>query len=225
MLSPQTVRELLEPFKIQLSETDIDKILRYLDLLLRWNQKINLTSIRGPEECLSRHFGESFALSRLIPLQGRLLDIGSGAGFPGLALKLISPRLDVVLLEPVAKKRAFLKEVGRVCGLEPVRVVGERLEDFSRHADPHSFDIITARAVGGIERLVPAAIGLLGHGGYLCLWLGSRQVEGISRIARRIEWVDPWPVPGSHERVIRVGRFTGEADDQHVCNQRNMNKD
>src|SRR5579885_3761947 len=89
MLSPETVRELLEPFSIQLSEADIDKIQQYVDLLLRWNQKINLTSIRTPEECLTRHFGESFLLARMFPLQGRLLDIGSGAGFPGLALKLI----------------------------------------------------------------------------------------------------------------------------------------
>ena len=206
MLSPETVRELLEPFSIQLLEADIDKILLYLDLLLRWNQKINLTSIRTPEECLTRHFGESFLLARMFPLQGRLLDIGSGAGFPGLALKLISPDLAVVLLEPVAKKRAFLKEVARVCGLGPIGVRGERFEDFSRHAKPHSFDIITARAVGGLEKLVPLAIDLLNPGGRLCLWIGRQKVREVMQMKLYLQWAEPLKIPGSEERVILAGR-------------------
>ncbi|MGH9403017.1 MAG: 16S rRNA (guanine(527)-N(7))-methyltransferase RsmG, partial [Terriglobia bacterium] len=85
----------------------------YLGLLLRWNEKINLTAIRTPEECVTRHFAESLFLARHEQLNGRLLDIGSGAGFPGLALKVAVPELAVTLLEPVAKKRAFLKEVVR----------------------------------------------------------------------------------------------------------------
>jgi 16S rRNA (guanine527-N7)-methyltransferase len=207
MLSPQTVRELLKPFDVQLSGTDLDKIQQYLDLLLRWNRKINLTSVRTPEECLTRHFGESFLLARLFPLVGRLLDIGSGAGFPGLALKLISPNLEVVLLEPVAKKRAFLKEAARICGLDRVRVVGERLEDFSRHEDSRSFDIITARAVGGLEKLVPLAAGLLRPAGRLCLWVGRQQVKKIVQENSGFQWMEPLAIPGSNERVILVGRL------------------
>ena len=98
-------------------------------LLLRWNEKINLTAIRNPAECVTRHFGESLFLAHHVNLQGSLLDIGSGAGFPGLALKIVFPELSVTLLEPVTKKRAFLKEAARVCGFSQVSVRGERLEE------------------------------------------------------------------------------------------------
>ena len=130
MMDEATVRRLLEPFGIDLSADQTSQLVAYLELLLRWNKKINLTGIRDGESCVSRHFGESLYLGRWVRLNGRLLDIGSGAGFPGLSLKIIFPDLSVTLLEPVAKKRAFLKEVARVCGMDLVEVRGERLEDF-----------------------------------------------------------------------------------------------
>ena len=132
MLDETRLRQLLEPFGLDLSSTQLGQTLAYLHLLLHWNQKINLTAIRNPEECVTRHFGESLFLARHVQLRGDLLDIGSGAGFPGLALKIASPEIPVTLLEPVAKKRAFLKEVARVCGFHQVAVRGERLEDLVR---------------------------------------------------------------------------------------------
>lgn len=193
------------PFDISLSGETIDNLAVYLDLLLRWNQKINLTSIRTPEECITRHFGESFLISQAVLLRGRLLDIGSGAGFPGLAVKLIAPDLEVVLLEPVAKKRAFLKEAARVCGMGSVQAVGSRLEEFCQTEQPQSFDIITVRAVGGLESLVSLAMGLLKSGGHLCLWVGSQQVKEIRDTNPDLQWLEPVKVPLSHERVILVG--------------------
>ena len=83
MLSNHAVHKLLKPYELGLSDSQIDKVLVYLNLLLRWNEKINLTAIRTPEECITRHFAESFLLSKAIPLTGSLMDIGSGAGFPG----------------------------------------------------------------------------------------------------------------------------------------------
>ena len=125
------LRQLLEPFGVDLSSAQADQILAYLHLLLRWNEKINLTAIRDPEECVTRHFGESLFLAGHRQLHGDLLDIGSGAGFPGLALKIVFPGISVTLLEPVAKKRAFLKEAARACGFSQVAVRGERLEEFA----------------------------------------------------------------------------------------------
>src|ERR1039458_3252543 len=119
----------LEPFlNRELTPAQLDQISTYIDLLQRWNARINLTAIRDPEEAVTRHFGESLFLARHVPLQGSLLDIGSGAGFPGLALKIVFPDLSVTLLEPVTKKRAFLKEAARVCGFTQVTVRGQRLE-------------------------------------------------------------------------------------------------
>lgn len=196
---------MLAPFDISISDEEVDNLIAYVDLLLRWNQKINLTSISTPEECITRHFGESFLASRLLELRGSLLDIGSGAGFPGLALKLISSQLDVVLLEPIAKKRAFLKEVARACGMVTVQVIGSRLDEFVLAEPGKTFNIITARAVGGLELLVPAATALLRPDGHLCLWLGSQQVQKIQRANPELQWLEPMPIPLSQDRVILAG--------------------
>jgi 16S rRNA (guanine527-N7)-methyltransferase len=205
MLDRNIVRELLFPFDISVSEETIDRLLLYLDLLIRWNRKINLTAIGAPEECVTRHFGESFIISSAVPLNGRLLDIGSGAGFPGLAAKLIAPDLKVVLLEPVAKKRAFLKEVVRACGMSSVQVFGERLDGFAHTQEPPSFDLITTRAVGGLESLVPKATVLLKSGGHLCLWVGGHQIRGIREANPDLEWQNPLRIPLSHNRFILTG--------------------
>lgn len=205
MTSRNKARELLAPFEIGISDAGIDKLIVYVDLLLRWNRKINLTSISTPEEIITRHFGESFLLSRMVEMRGCVLDIGSGAGFPGLALKLTAPNLEVVLLEPVAKKRAFLKEVARACDMGPIEVIGSRLEEFACAEKARTFELITARAIGGLELLVPAAEGLLCPDGRLCLWLGTQQVRGILGTDTGLEWQKPRGIPLSHGRVIVVG--------------------
>lgn len=205
MISRDSTRRLLDPFGVSISDEGVEKLITYLGLLLRWNQKINLTSISTAEECITRHFGESFLVSHQVPLRGRLLDIGSGAGFPGLALKLIAPELEVLLLEPVSKKRAFLKEVSRICRMDSVQVTGSRLERFAGAEDGRSFDIITARAVGGLESIAATAKALLGPRAHLCLWLGKQQVQGIQQANLDLKWAEPEAIPLSQNRVILVG--------------------
>lgn len=203
MLTEDQVAELLTPYELQLTSHQLGLLVTYLELLLTWNRKINLTAIRDPEECVTRHFGESLYLARWVGLEGALLDIGSGAGFPGLALKIAFPALIVTLLEPVAKKRAFMKEVARACGMEAVEVRGERLEDFAGR--PASFDAATSRAVGGLERLIPAAARLLKPGGRLALWLTHGHGEGLARIQSAIEWGAPIRLPLAQQREIWIG--------------------
>lgn len=210
MLTRENIRDSLSPFIDAISDEALDRLLAYLQLLLRWNRKINLTSISTAEDCVTRHFGESFLVSRMVSLRGRLLDIGSGAGFPGLALKLIAPNLRVVLLEPVGKKRAFLKEAARTCGMTSVQVDARRLEEFSRSEEAGSFDIITVRAVGGLESLIPAATTLLNSEGCLCLWVGSGQVKGIRDQNPALQWQESLAIPLSDERQLLVGRRSGE---------------
>lgn len=210
MLDRNAVRKLLGPFDVTLTDDNVDKLLKYLDLLLRWNKKINLTAIRTPEECITRHFGESFFLSRVVPVNGRLLDIGSGAGFPGLALKLLVPDLEIVLLEPVSKKRAFLKEVSRACSMSSVSVLGSRIQDFLDQESVHSFDLVTIRALGGLKSAVLAAAHLIKHDGRLCLWVGARQLDEIQRTDSGLRWREPVPIPLSLERYILAGGLETE---------------
>lgn len=189
------LRKLLEPFGLDLSSVQQEQILAYLQLLLRWNEKINLTAVRDPEECVTRHFGESLFIAGHYQLQGDLLDIGSGAGFPGLALKIVFPGISVTLLEPVAKKRAFLKEAVRVCGFTQVEVRGERLEALASANPLQVFNFSTMRAVGNLELLVPLAARCLNPGGNLLLWLSQDQAAGLADIESGLTWSKPLPIP------------------------------
>jgi 16S rRNA (guanine527-N7)-methyltransferase len=215
MLSGAEVRRLLDPFELTLSEDQIAQVVAYLELLLRWNGKINLTSIRDSAECVSRQFGESLYLGRCVDLRGKLLDIGSGAGFPGLCLKILFPLLAVTLLEPVAKKRGFLKEAARVCGMSGVEVRRERLEEFAGVAGAvETYDAATARAVGNLRELVPLAAKCLVAGGRLYLWLSRQQATKLGYRFGGVERVKSLPVPGGGQGEIwwgergRPERFT-----------------
>jgi 16S rRNA (guanine527-N7)-methyltransferase len=205
VLDETRLRQLLKPFGLDLSSPQADQTLTYLHLLLRWNQKINLTAIRDPEECVTRHFGESLFLARHIELHGGLLDIGSGAGFPGLALKIAVPGISVTLLEPVAKKRAFLKEAARACGLGQVDVRGERLEDLVRATPAPVFDFVSMRAVGNLDVLVPLAAQCLKPNGNLLLWLTQDQAAGLAGIESSLTWSEPLPIPLTRTGVIYRG--------------------
>jgi len=206
VLSETEVRELLVPFGLNLSPVEVSKLLAYLELLLSWNRRINLVSVTSPQECLTRHFGESLYLACWHRLHGRLLDVGSGAGFPGLALKIVFPDLATTLLEPVAKKRAFLKEVARECGFASVEVRRERLEDYARTQPEARFDCVTARAVGGIAKLIQLAAGHLEPSGLVCLWLGSKDSAVLVRDSPQIVWEGPIRIPLSRQREILCGR-------------------
>jgi 16S rRNA (guanine527-N7)-methyltransferase len=210
MLSENRLREVLRPFALELSDNQTRQILAYLTLLMRWNEKINLTAIRDEEEAAARHFGESLFVSRHLALQGRLLDIGSGAGFPGLALKIAFPELAVTLLEPVTKKRAFLKETARVCGFSQVEVRPDRLQDFLR-TGPEAFDVATMRAVGDLEALVPLGARSLKPSGQMLLWLGHDQAADLKKIESGLVWAEPIPIPTTRSGEIwRGSKLSGK---------------
>ncbi len=211
MLTDSSIRTLLEPFGLALTTEQVGQLKIYLDLLLRWNRRINLTSIRNPEECVTRHFGESLYISRLMKLEGSLLDVGSGAGFPGLAIKIVFPTVSTTLLEPISKKRAFLKEVVRACGMDSVQVRSERVEEFL--SENSVFETVTARAVGRLDRLIPAAARCLKPGGRVCLWLSLEQLPALGKTLAPIRWSDPVSLPLSHQRVIVIGESPTPAGD------------
>lgn len=206
MLEEPRLRHLLEPFGLDLTPTQATQTLAYLHLLLRWNEKINLTAIRNEAECVTRHFGESLFIAHHIQPHGNLLDIGSGAGFPGLALKIVFPDLSVTLLEPVTKKRAFLKEAARVCAFDHVAVRGDRLEELASATPAPAFDYATMRAVGNLTELVPLAAQCLKPGGSLLLWLSQEQAGGLTPIDSGLTWMDPLPIPLSRTTEVWWGK-------------------
>ncbi len=142
-LDAARMSQLLEPFYPCPLPLVLSQLSTYLDLLLKWNGRTNLTAIRDPEEIVRRHFGESLFTARHLPPCETLLDLGSGAGFPGVPIQLALPHLRVTLAESQHKKASFLREAVRVLGLRTI-VWGGRAEDLP---DENLFDVVTLRAV------------------------------------------------------------------------------
>jgi len=218
----------------------------YIDMLLRWNSRINLTAVRSPEEIVGRHFGESFFAARhlfppsrpIIPdtqtdqklvssSQGKprqtpdtaitgtaitnphlstAIDVGSGAGFPGLPLKIWAPDIRLVLIESNHKKVAFLREVIRGLTLTDVNVFSGRAEDFVANSpNPSTDNVVTLRAVERFQSVLPTAARLVNPGGRLALLIGHAQVSQAMKLIPSFDWRPPIVIPGSKERVLLVG--------------------
>jgi len=204
MLSNNQIYEALLPFGVQADEALAGAIRRYMELLLRWNAKISLTSITKPSEIIERHFGESlFAINAAGIRGGRLADVGTGAGFPGLALKIALAGLELTLIESNHRKSAFLAEVVRTLGLSGVRILAKRVADIVWE-DPGA-DFVVSRALGSYEELMQWASKSLSADGRVVLWLGLRGSESLLALSGW-SWEKPIPLPLSQERVLLVGR-------------------
>src|SRR3982074_1351079 len=129
-LSDDQIVSALTPFRVQLSSGQIAQTREYVRLLLKWNQSVSLTSVVDPVEIVARHFGESMFVSCLLPVENcRLADLGAGAGFPGLALKIACTNLHITLIESNKRKCAFLSEVVRSLELNSVEILPIRFEE------------------------------------------------------------------------------------------------
>ena len=200
-LKEAEVRAALEPFGIEVGVRLAEQIRIYVRTLLFWNQKVNLTTVTEPQEILTRHFGESmFGAQFLGRRDGVLADVGSGAGFPGLALKLACPALRVKLIEPTIKKAVFLSEVVRALELSGVEVVKERTERIRGLGA----DVVTARAVGELAVLLGWAGDAVVARGQVLLWLGAADAEQCRRTPGW-EWAEPALIPLSGNRVVLSG--------------------
>jgi 16S rRNA (guanine527-N7)-methyltransferase len=203
-LSERTIRAALGEFGVAVSEDQVHKIQQYTEILLTWNEKLNLTAIREPLDMLNRHFCESMHAGVSVPVEkGRLADVGSGAGFPGLPLKILRPDLDVFLIESNIKKATFLAEVIRELGLENTRVLVSRYQELGEEVAP--LDFVCSRAVGEFGALLEWAGSKRVAAGQVILWIGSRDLEELRRI-KTWEWQEPITVPNSLRRLLLVGK-------------------
>jgi 16S rRNA (guanine527-N7)-methyltransferase len=223
-----------------LSPAQLQAISTYIDILLRWNARINLTAIRDPQQIVTRHFGESFFAARTLfpvgadapsapersqvseasttrnharPEEPRpaaaangisVADLGSGAGFPGLPIRLWAPSISLTLIESNHKKATFLREAARALTLTSVDIITARAESLTSRA----FDVVTLRAVERFETILPVAASLVAPEGRLALLIGSSQFvaaqEHLSRSSPDLKWTTPQPIPLSRTRVLAV---------------------
>ena len=202
-LSADTIRRALGEFQIAVSDLQVLQIQQYTRILLAWNEKINLTSIRDPLEILNRHFCECMYAASTVPVEhGRLADVGSGAGFPGLPLKIIRPELQVFLIESNVKKATFLAEVIRDLGLAGARVLVSRYEELAEEVAP--LDFVCSRALGEFGPFLEWAHSEKVAAKQVILWIGARDLPEIQKI-QSWEWREPIPVPHSLRRLLLVG--------------------
>lgn len=180
-----------------------DRVRAYIALLLHWNQRISLTTVTDPLQILRFHFGESlFAIDQVPIRHGRLADVGSGAGFPAVPIRMALEGLRVTLIESNRKKATFLSEVSRELGLENLDVRASRMEDL---ADSLSdFDFVSARAVAIDDASLLRAEAALKPGGSIVLWLGQQAASDLS-LSKRFHWRSEVKIPGSERRLILVG--------------------
>ena len=213
---------LLAPFlpKSILTQIQTQQLRGYLDLLLRWNQKINLTSVHKADDIVTRHFGESLFLADSVvrteaiateqaaspgPAPRDFVDIGSGAGFPGIPLKIYAPHLRGTLVESHSKKATFLKEVVRTLNLKDIEIFSGRAQELAQPG-ARRFSLVTLRAVERFENVLPVAARLVAQQGRLALLIGAAQVESAQSLLPSFSWQTPRPVPLSRSRVLLIGR-------------------
>jgi 16S rRNA (guanine527-N7)-methyltransferase len=193
----------LEEFKLVANEEQVLQIQQYIRILLQWNDKVNLTAIRDPLEILYRHFCESMYASVAVPVaDGRLADVGSGGGFPGLPLKILRPDLRVFLVESSIKKVTFLAEVTRELGLKDVQVLARRYEELGEEIAP--LDFVCSRALGEFPEFLDWARSPQIAAKQVILWIGARDLPEIQKI-RTWDWDEPVQVPQSLRRLLLVG--------------------
>jgi 16S rRNA (guanine527-N7)-methyltransferase len=173
----------------------------YLSLLLRWNERVNLTAIRDEAGILSRHFVESIACARALPADiTTLLDFGSGAGFPGLPIALCRPEITVTLAESQGKKAAFLREAVRLLNI-PVKVHSERAEILGMQ-----FDCVALRAVDKMALAVESAAKIVRPGGWLAPMTTNAELPALQAVAGvQFSWNSTINLPGGEDRILALG--------------------
>jgi 16S rRNA (guanine527-N7)-methyltransferase len=202
LLHDNTISDTLSAYGVATSPASANSIRVYISMLLRWNGKISLTTVVDPTEILKFHFGESlFAISKVPISHGRLADVGSGAGFPGLPIAMFLSDLEVVLIESNLKKATFLSEVIRELKIVNVSVRRERVEEITENSD---FTFVTARALGQNDQLLRWSSRSLKSKGKVVLWLGEADAASVSN-TKGWQWTNKIPIPESERRVLLVG--------------------
>ena len=177
-----------EKFKIKFNEKQKEQFYMYMNLLLEWNEKINLTAITNPEEIVLKHFIDSITINKYIPQNSYIADIGTGAGFPGIPLKILREDLDIILVDSLNKRVKFLDEVIEKLQLKKINAIHSRAEDFGKNKIyREKFDITTSRAVANLATLSEYLIPLTKIGGKCLCMKGPNVTEEIQGAKKAID--------------------------------------
>ena len=185
----------LEKIGIKPTEKQLKQLEKFYELLIEWNQKINLTRITSKEEVYLKHFYDSLTLNRVVDLKNinNLCDIGTGAGFPGIVLKIIFPNIKITLIDSLQKRVNYLNIVIKELGLEKIEAIHTRGEDFKGN-----FDVVTSRAVANIEKLVNYTMHLVVKDGIFVAMKGDIANELTPEVEQKLN---------KKYKIIKIEKF------------------
>ena len=194
-----------EKIDIKFTEEQLNQFYEYMNLLLEWNEKINLTAITDPSEVILKHFIDSLTINKYIKENSTLADVGTGAGFPGIPLKILRPDLKITLVDSLNKRINFLNEVINKLNLVNIETVHSRIEDFGKDKKYREiFDFVTARAVANLAVLSEYLLPIAKVGGQCVCMKGSSVEEELSNgknaikvLGGKIKNIDEFVLPDS----------------------------
>ncbi len=190
---------------VEISKEQSEKFFKYMNLLLEWNEKINLTAITEPKDIILKHFIDSITIEKYIKDNSKMLDIGTGAGFPGIPVSIIKNNVKITLMDSLNKRIKFLDEVIKENELINVDTIHGRAEELARNEEyREKFDIATSRAVASLNILLEYMIPYVKVGGYCICMKGSNVEEEIEKAKKAlevlhcsIEKIEKFELPGS----------------------------
>ena len=173
----QEIEKYLEELNIELNEKQISDFYKYMKLLIEWNEKMNLTAIIEPKEIILKHFVDSLTINKYIEKNAKLIDIGTGAGFPGIPLKILRPDINVTLVDSLNKRINFLNEVIKEISVEKIETIHSRAEEIGKNIKyREKYDIATSRAVANVATLSEYLIPLVKENGK-CIYMKGPDTE------------------------------------------------
>lgn len=210
--------------KMNINENQAKLFSKYMDLLLEWNEKINLTAITEKDEIILKHFIDSLTISKYIEKNQRLIDVGTGAGFPGIPLKIVKPDLNITLLDSLNKRVNFLNEVVQKLKFEKIEAIHGRAEELGRNKKyRESFDIATSRAVANLSTLLEYLMPFVKVGG-ICICMKGPNIEielkeakkAIDELGGKIDKIDKFCLPDTDiERNIIIIKKISKIKDKY----------
>lgn len=199
------LKEISKEINVNLSEEQLNKFKKYMDLLLEWNEKINLTAITEEDEVILKHFVDSLTVLKYIDDGASIVDVGTGAGFPGIPVSIAKDNINVTLVDSLNKRINFLEEVISDIDLKTIKAIHSRAEDFGQNKEYREmYDISVSRAVANLSVLVEYLLPLVKVGGK-CICMKGSEVEeeitnakfAIKELGGKIELVDEFCLPGT----------------------------
>lgn len=209
--------EYVKKLEIELTEKQLSQLEQFYELLIEWNKKMNLTRITDKKEVYLKHFYDSLTLSKVIDFNqvNTVCDVGSGAGFPGIVLKIVYPNLEITLIDSLQKRVKYLNEIIEILNLKNIKAIHTRAEEHA-HNNRETYQIVTARAVANLKKISEICIPMVEKEGYFIAMKANaaeeieESKEIISALGAKIDVIEEFllPIENSNRTLIKIKKIS-----------------